>query len=173
MLPRHSLPLPLVRSTSSSLSSQLQRRDFASFVSRSGPPSRSHGEGKLDRQAAAGLTFCSDARAHGRASRAPVAHTGNAAKPSPGIDIIGRASVYSNALAEPLVGSDRLASGSRRLSQNRCNRSNRTKVIAIRKHTFRCMPVFRKRDSVNGRRCESKSNAAEKWSRNRDLNVSQ
>jgi hypothetical protein len=173
LLPRHSLPLPLVRSTSSSLSSQLQRRDFASFVSRSGPPSRRHGEGKLDRQAAAGLTFCSGTRAHGRLARACRAHGETPLNPRPASTLSAAHRVCSNAFAEPLAGGSRLTSGSRRLSQDRCNRSNRTKFIAMRMHTSRCTSVLRKRNSVNGRRCGSKSIAAEKWPRNWDIKVSQ
>jgi hypothetical protein len=78
-----------------------------------------------------------------RAPRARLSRTrGNAAKPSPGIDVIGRAPVCSNAFAEPLAGGSRLTSGSRRLSQDRCNRSNRTKFIAMRMHTSRCTSVL-------------------------------
>jgi len=119
-------------------------------------------------------------------SRALVAHTGNAAKPSPGIDIIGgSASVRmfdDSRIAAMLSPNPRGQQPNNfRLPQiiakpMKSQQSNQTHCDAdayISIYT----PVFCKRNSINerrckSRRCESKSNDAEERSRNRDLNVS-
>jgi hypothetical protein len=79
---------------------------------------------------------------------APLSRTrGNAAKPSPGIDIVGSASVrmfngsrIAAMLSPNARGSNRITSACLRAIANRGNHSNPTKVIVERIHTFPFTP---------------------------------
>jgi hypothetical protein len=104
---------------------------------------------------------------------------GNATKPTPGIDIIGSASVGCSTIRasrqcsrRTLVGSNRITSACRRLSQAGAITAIRPKSSQSQSIHPRSRPASRKRDSSSRRDCESRSSAAPERSRCRDLNVS-